>query len=88
MADDNGLTHHEITIYLAGGATLGTFKAAWSKHIVSDVRELTKDYHACMRGKRHNRFKYHLHDQEQRAFQSLIMDFNQVNAISDRVVLH
>ncbi len=87
MADDNGLTHHEITIYLAGGATLGTFKAAWSKHIVSDVGELTKDYH-CMRGKRHTRFKNHLHDQEQRAFQSLIVDFNQVNAISDRVVLH
>ena len=41
-----------------------------------------------MRGKRHTRFKNHLHDQEQRAFQSLIVDFNQVNAISDRVVLH
>ena len=45
----DSLTNHEITICLAGGAVLGPFKATWSKDIVSDVRELTKDYDAFMR---------------------------------------
>ena len=39
--DDHGLTNHEITICLAGGAILGPFRATWSKETTSDVRELT-----------------------------------------------
>ena len=59
-----GLTNHEITICLKGGAILGPFKATWSKEIVSDVRELTKEYDAFLQGQDQKRFKYHLHDQE------------------------
>ncbi len=88
MTDDKGLTNHEITICLAGGATLGPFKATWSKDIVSDVRELTKDYDAFMQGEGQARFKYHLHDQQQHVSHSIIVDFKQVTAIYDRVALH
>ena len=48
--DDHGLTNHEITICLVGGAILGPFRATWSKEITSDVRELTKDYDAFLQG--------------------------------------
>ena len=88
MTDDKGLTNHEITICLAGGATLGPFKATWSKDIVSDVRELTRDYDAFMQGDAQARYKYHLHDQDKHVSHSLIVDFRQVTAIYDRVDLH
>lgn len=88
MADEKGLTNHEITICLSGGARLGPFKATWSKDIVSDVRELTKDYDAFMQGDAQTRYKYHLHDQDQHVSHSIIVDFAQVTAIYDRVVLH
>ena len=42
----DGLTNHEITIALKGGAMLGPFQATWSTEIVSDVRELAKGYDA------------------------------------------
>ena len=82
-----GLTNHEITICLEGGAILGPFRATWSRDIVSDVRELTKDYDAFMEGAPQKRFRYHLHDQKQRLSHSLILDFRRVTAIYDRVGL-
>ena len=81
------LTNHEITICLNGGAMLGPFKATWSRDIVSDVRELTKDYDAFMQTGEQKRFKYHLHDQERRVSHSLILHFKDVTAIYDRVEL-
>ncbi len=86
--DDKGLTNHEITICLEGGAMLGPFKATWSSEIVSDVRELSRDYDARMRGDKQKRFKYHLHDPEKKVSHSLIIDFSRVTAIYDRVNLH
>jgi hypothetical protein len=86
--EDTGLTNHEITVCLQGGAILGPFKATWSTDIVSDVRELTRDYDAFMQGDKQKRFKYHLHDQDQHVSHSLILDFNQVTAIYDKVDLH
>lgn len=86
--EDKGLTNHEITVCLQGGAILGPFKATWSTDIVSDVRELSRDYDAFMRGEGQTRFKYHLHDQGARVSHSLIIDFNQVTAIYDKVDLH
>ena len=82
-----GLTNHEITICLEGGAVLGPFRATWSKDIVSDVRELTKDYDAFLQGTRQTRFKYHLHDQQQRLSHSLIINFSRVTALYDKVEL-
>ncbi len=86
--DDKGLTNHEITICLEGGAVLGPFRATWSSEIISDVRELSRDYDACMQGEKQKRFKYHLHDPEQKVSHSLIIDFSRVTAIYDRVTLH
>ena len=86
--DDKRLTNHEITICLEGGAMLGPFKATWSSEIISDVRELSKDYDAYMRGDKQKRFKYHLHDPEKKVSHSLIIDFSRVTAIYDRVNLH
>jgi len=88
VADDKGLTNHEITITLAGGAMLGPFRATWSTEIISDVRELTKDYDGFLQGKEQTRFKYHLHDPLSHVSHSLIIDFKHVTAIYDRVVLH
>ena len=82
-----GLTNHEITICLRGGAVLGPFRATWSRDIVSDVRELTKDYDSFLQGQKQKRFKYHLHDQEKRLSHSLLLNFKQVTAIYDRVEL-
>jgi hypothetical protein len=82
-----GLTNHEITICLEGGAVLGPFKATWSKDIVSDVRELTKDYDAFLQGSKQTRFKYHLHDQEKHLSHSIIVNFSRVTALYDRVEL-
>ena len=88
MSEERGLTNHEITITLEGGATLGPFKATWSKEILSDVRELSKDYDAFLQGNDQQRFKYHLHDPEQHISHSLIINFARVTAIYDRVQLH
>ena len=88
MTDEKGLTNHEITICLEGGAVLGPFKATWSTDIVSDVRELSKDYDAFLQGGTQDRFKYHLHDQDKHLSHTLILRFEQVTAIYDRVVLH
>lgn len=85
--DDNRLTNHEITVCLQGGAILGPFRATWSTDIVSDVRELSRDYDAFMHGDKQKRFKYHLHDPNQHVSHSLIIDFNQVTAIYDKVDL-
>jgi len=82
-----GLTNHEITICLKGGAILGPFKATWSKEIVSDVRELSKDYDAFLQGQDQQRFKYHLHDQDRRLSHSLIINFAEITAIYDKVEL-
>ncbi|MDP6377946.1 MAG: hypothetical protein QF921_07315 [Pseudomonadales bacterium] len=84
---DEKLTNHEITVCLAGGAVLGPFKATWSRDIVSDVRELTKDFDAYMESGKQSRYKYHLHDQEKRISHSLILKFKDVTAIYDRVEL-
>ena len=82
-----GLTNHEITICLKGGAILGPFRATWSTEIVSDVRELSKDYDAFLQGQTQKRFKYHLHDQEHHLSHSLIINFVEITAIYDRVEL-
>lgn len=86
-----GLTNHEITIALQGGAVLGPFRATWSTEIVSDVRELAKDYDAFLQGEAQQRFKYHLHDTQDPhhpVSHSLILNFAHVTAIYDRVLLH
>ena len=88
MADDKGLTNHEITIALEGGAMLGPFRGTWSTEILSDVRELSKDYDAFLQGREQKRFKYHLHDPDTHVSHSLIIDFKHVTAIYDRVELH
>lgn len=82
-----GLTNHEITICLKGGAILGPFKATWSREIISDVRELSKEYDAFLQGQDQKRFKYHLHDQERRLSHTLIINFTEITAVYDRVEL-
>lgn len=88
MSESKGLTNHEITIALAGGAVLGPFRATWSTEIVSDVRELTKDYDAYLQGAEQKRFKYHLHDPGKNVSHSLLIRFEHVTAVYDRVLLH
>ncbi|MFP6815465.1 MAG: hypothetical protein VB948_01595 [Pseudomonadales bacterium] len=85
--DDTKLTNHEITVCLQGGAILGPFRATWSTDIVSDVRELSRDYDAFMQGEKQKRFKYHLHDPDKHLSHSLIINFEQVTAIYDKVEL-
>ena len=85
--DDTRLTNHEITVCLQGGAILGPFRATWSTDIVSDVRELSRDYDAFMQGEKQLRFKYHLHDPDKHVSHSLIINFEQVTAIYDKVDL-
>lgn len=86
--DDKGLTNHTITVCLEGGAVLGPFRATWSREMVSDVRELVKEYDAFLKGDTQKRFKYHLHDPEERVSHSLVLDFQHVTAIYDKVDLH
>ncbi len=88
MAGEKGLTNHEITIAFEGGAVLGPFRGTWSTEILSDVRELSKDYDAFLQGAKQKRFKYHLHDPSTHVSHSLIIDFKHVTAIYDRVELH
>lgn len=88
MNEKQGLTNHNITVCLIGGAVLGPFKATWSEDMVSDVRELVRDYDGFLKGDGQKRFKYHLHDQDRRISHSLVLDFKQVTAIYDEVNLH
>ncbi len=85
--EDHGLTNHEIIVCLAGGAVLGPFKATWSRDTTSDVRELAKEYDAYLQGTRQTRFKFHLHDPDKRVSHTLILKFDQVTGIYDRVAL-
>ena len=85
--DEQALTNHEITICLDGGAILGPFRATWSKDITSDVRELSKDYDAFLQGQPQARYKYHLHDPEKHVSHTLIINFENVTSIYDRVAL-
>lgn len=87
-SEDKGLTNHRITICLEGGAVLGPFGATWSREIVSDVRELVKDFDAYLNGNPQKRFKYHLHDPATRVSHSLVLDFKRVTGIYDKVDLH
>ena len=84
---DEGLTNHEITICLAGGALLGPFKATWTKEQNHDVRELSKNFEAHLNGEKQTRYKYHLHDNSHRVTHTLIVNFEQVTAIHDHVDL-
>jgi hypothetical protein len=86
--EEKGLTNHTITICLEGGAVLGPFRATWSTEIVSDVRELVRDFDAFLRGEAQKRFKYHLHDRGERVSHSLVLDFKRVTAVYDKVDLH
>ncbi len=87
MSEDRPLSNHEVTICLAGGAMLGPFKATWGGDAVSDVRELSKDYDAFQQGQPQTRFKYHLHDANNRFSHTLIVNFAHVTAIYDQVNL-
>ena len=84
---DKGLTNHHITIALDGGAILGPFNATWSKEMVSDVRELVREYEAFMQGEPQKRFRFHLHDQAHSVSHTLVLDFQRVTAIYDHVDL-
>lgn len=87
MNSAKALTNHEITIALKGGALLGPYKATWSTEIESDVRDLTKDFDAFLNGTLQTRFKYHLHDPDLNVSHSLVIAFDNVAAIYDRVQL-
>jgi hypothetical protein len=87
-AEERGLTNHTITICLEGGAMLGPFRATWSREMVSDVRELIREYDAFLKGEGQPRFKFHLHDQAERVSHSVVVDFRRVTAIYDKVDLH
>lgn len=87
MKTDEALTNHEITVCLAGGAILGPFRATWTKETTSDVRELSKDYDAFLQGQKQARYKYHLHDPDKHVSHTLIVRFEHVTAIYDRVAL-
>lgn len=82
-----GLTNHEITVCLKGGAILGPFKATWSTENVSDVRELIREYDAFLGGTDQKRFKFHLHDQERRLSHTMVINFAEITAIYDKVEL-
>ncbi|MDX1693967.1 MAG: hypothetical protein R3208_09390 [Ketobacteraceae bacterium] len=84
---ENGLTNHEVTICLQGGAILGPYHATWSKDSSSDVRELSKDYESFLKGESQKRFKYHLHDTYTNSVHCLILKFEDVTGIYDNVKL-
>ncbi|MFW6093553.1 MAG: hypothetical protein ACODAC_06215 [Pseudomonadota bacterium] len=86
--EDKGLTNHTITICLQGGAVLGPYRATWSKDLVSDVRELVREYDAFLKGDEQKRYKYHFHDQAEHVSHTVVVDFKQVTAIYDKVALH
>ena len=84
---ENALTNHEVTICLQGGAVLGPYHATWSKDSASDVRELSKDYEAYLKGEPQKRYKYHLHDTYTNSVHCLIIKFEDVTGIYDNVKL-
>lgn len=86
--EDKGLTNHTITICLRGGAVLGPYRATWSKEMVSDVRELVREYDGFLRGEEQKRYKYHLHDQQDRVSHTVVVNFKNVTAIYDKVDLY
>ena len=83
----DGLTNHEVTICLLGGAVLGPFHATWSKESTSDVRELSKDYEAYLKGEPQRRFRYHLHDTFSNSAHCVIIRFENLAGIYDNVKL-
>ena len=87
MPTEKSLHNHEITIALKGGALLGPFKATWSTEIISDVRELTREYDAYLQGARQKRFKYHLHDPFAHVSHTFVISFENIAAIYDHVEL-
>lgn len=87
IREDDGLTNHEATICLEGGAILGPFHATWSKESKSDVRELAKDYDRFLQGEPQTRFKYHLHDSYTNTVHALILKFDKVTALYNHVRL-
>ena len=87
MKSEESLTNHEITICLTGGAMLGPFRATWTKETTSDVRELAKDYDAYLQGQNPTRYKYHLHDPDKHVSHTLIVRFEHVTLLYDRVAL-
>ncbi|GGC62287.1 hypothetical protein [Marinobacter halophilus] len=84
---EQGLTNHEVTICLAGGAVLGPYNATWSQNEGGDVRELVREYDAFLQGEKQQRFKFHLHDTYTQTVHTLILDFEQVTGICDHVRL-
>lgn len=84
---ESGLTNHEVTVCLAGGAVLGPFNATWTKNEGGDVRELMREYDAYLQGDKQHRFKFHLHDTYTRTVHTLILDFAQVTGVYDHVRL-
>ena len=86
--EEKGLTNHTITVRLEGGAVLGPFRATWSTENVSDVRELVREYDGFLKGEPQKRFKFHLHDRQDRLSHTLVLDFKRVTAIYDKVDLH
>lgn len=86
--EDKGLTNHTITVCLEGGAVLGPFRATWSREMVSDVRELVREYDGFLKGESQKRYKFHLHDPEERVSHTLVLDFKRVTAVYDKVDLH
>lgn len=86
MTED--LTNHEVTICLEGGAVLGPFLATWSEDRPTDIRELSREYEDFLHGKPQRRYKFHLHDLAHKISHSVIIKFDQVTAIYDRVELH
>jgi len=84
---DNGLTNHEVTICLSGGAVLGPFNATWKKDEGGDVRELVREYDAYLEGAKQQRFKFHLHDTYTNTVHTLVVKFDHVTAICDHVRL-
>lgn len=84
---EQGLTNHEVTVCLAGGAVLGPYNATWSQNEGGDVRELVREYDAYLQGEKQRRFKFHLHDTYTQTVHTLIVDFEQVTGICDHVRL-
>lgn len=81
------LTNHEVIICLDGGATLGPFRATWSKDKPGDVRELSIEYDKFLHGETQQRYKFYLHDTYAHSAHSLIINFERVTAIYDHVNL-
>ena len=84
---EQGLTNHEVTVCLAGGAVLGPYNATWSQNEGGDVRELVREYDAFLQGEKQQRFKFYLHDTYTSTVHTLILNFEQVTGICDHVRL-